>query len=212
VCNLGTPLTAVEPASFGGSLLVVVVSVWTMALIGCWLGVASSLALIAKGVRTVEAGSHRVVAPLTKAVQARARGAPPPTPTLAQRQLPALPPPAHVEHAAARWLAFVLFFVVGIPSIACAFGVAFGAVLTAVEGWSLLDGFLYVLSNTLGLPSPLTQVSPVQRLGVAASVVIGSLAVTCVSTLMGVVGVFGLVRELFGDIALLNGDALHLGV
>mmetsp|Transcript_4218 Transcript_4218/g.10175 ORF Transcript_4218/g.10175 Transcript_4218/m.10175 type:complete len:230 (+) Transcript_4218:448-1137(+) len=60
-----------------------------------------------------------------------------------------------------------------INGVLCA---AFGALLALVEGWSVKDGILYVLSNTLGLGTPLTDKSPSTLYGALLDVILSSTA------------------------------------
>ena len=57
-------------------------------------------------------------------------------------------------------LALVLTALVGVPLVILALSFAFGLVMAAIEGWSVLTGFLYFASNMTGLGNPLTLVSP----------------------------------------------------
>lgn len=70
---------------------------------------------------------------------------------------------------------FIAIFIF-IPLLNAGLCVVFGSILALVEGWSLEDGFLYVFSNTLGLGTPLTEVSPETLKGALLDVVLSSIA------------------------------------
>lgn len=186
---------------------------------GCWLGVAGSLALPLASVKAIERASRAISAPVVNAtlgatqrgrMNARAPSAPAtpvkaPAGPSAQARAPlgvtAVLARARAPLAVrvARRVAFVSFFLLTLPACVLAFCALFGAIVGAAEGWAFRDGFLYVFSNTLGLPNPLTQVSPTSDGGMAFSILVGTLAIISISTLMGSVGLFVLMRELFGD-------------
>jgi hypothetical protein len=117
---------------------------------------------------------------------------------LAPAQL-VLPPPADPRVRVAHSVAFCAFVMLGIPALVATFGAIFGGIIAGAEaGWTFRQGLLYVLSNTLGLPNPLTNVMPVSNEGIAVSIIVGSIALASISTLMGMVGLFALLDDLFG--------------
>ena len=87
---------------------------------------------------------------------------------------------------------FALAFV--IPLCISLLAVVFGSILAGFEGWAVKDGILYVFSNTLGLATSLTPVSPETIAGVVFDVILSSVAMGSVAVFIDYVTVLNPAR------------------
>lgn len=198
VCGLGNPIVSIMPTTPYGDIHTTVVAVWTIALLGTWLGLAGALALPASVVAGHEHVSATVVSRRRGArVGHSARPGVPGSPGAAQPP----PFPAGVPAVPAEVPPVLLYVALSVPLGVLLFAVVFGGILAGVEGWDFEDGLLYVLSNTLGLPNPLTQVMPASHGGRSTSAIVGALAVSCVSSVMGAVSLFAFFTRLQHPVA-----------
>eukprot|EP00614_Pseudopedinella_elastica_P007107 CAMPEP_0172607464 /NCGR_PEP_ID=MMETSP1068-20121228/27648_1 /TAXON_ID=35684 /ORGANISM="Pseudopedinella elastica, Strain CCMP716" /LENGTH=533 /DNA_ID=CAMNT_0013410483 /DNA_START=33 /DNA_END=1634 /DNA_ORIENTATION=+ len=65
-----------------------------------------------------------------------------------------------------------IFGILIVPAACITFGAVFGGILSFVEGWPFIDGFLYILTNVFVLPGPLTEVLPKSLIGTWMAVVV----------------------------------------
>jgi len=63
-----------------------------------------------------------------------------------------------------------------IPILYTTICVIFGSILAAIEGWTISDGILYVITNILGLADPLTDIMPDTNGGKVVDIIISSIA------------------------------------
>jgi len=80
-------------------------------------------------------------------------------------------------------MAYLLF--VCVPTVILFVCFTLGALLAVIEDWGVLVGAEYVLTNVLGLSTPLTKVSPDSSIGKIADVVISLWAMLLATTAMG---------------------------
>ena len=62
-------------------------------------------------------------------------------------------------------MVFVLVFIVGIPAVVLGVSFVFGSILAHIEEWSTKTGFYYVISNIVGLGTPLVSIEPTTSAG-----------------------------------------------
>lgn len=182
VCGLGNPLTPLVPESNLGVFVAVLTAVWTMGFVGTLVGVAGAMKWPQKVVRGLEALGARGARflPRRRVVRPTADA-----PAAEKGEL------AHAIDTAGKVVAGAGFAFVGLPLLVLGACVILSLLMAGAEGWSYIDSFLYVTSNALGLPNPLTNIMPAAGPGVAASILIGVFAVVLVSLSMGVLGLFG---------------------
>ena len=70
------------------------------------------------------------------------------------------------------------------PACCCGLALAIGCPLAAVEGWSVGDGYWYILCNIAGTP-PVTDVSPDSTIGEIVDVFASALALAATATVTG---------------------------
>ena len=87
---------------------------------------------------------------------------------------------------------FGVFVVVLCPAVVLMMGLTFGALLAEVEGWSLLNGFFYVLGNLTGLV--LTYVSPESEGGKVFDVLVAVWSLSVAGCIFGVLGSLNVVN------------------
>ena len=63
-----------------------------------------------------------------------------------------------------------------IPILYTTICVIFGTILALIEGWTISDGILYVITNILGLADPLTDIMPDTKGGKVVDIIISSTA------------------------------------
>jgi len=68
-----------------------------------------------------------------------------------------------------------------IPLCFALVGVVFGSILASLEGWSVIDGILYIYGTILGLGTPLTSVVPDTIGGDIVDIIIASMALGCIA-------------------------------
>lgn len=93
-------------------------------------------------------------------------------------------------------LTFFGFVFVFIPITVMIMGIVFGFILAEVEGWSVKDGFYYIISMLCGLPNPLTDVTPENDEGKIVDIVIALWALSLAGTIIGIVGGMSVINSL----------------
>ena len=93
-------------------------------------------------------------------------------------------------------LTFFGFVFVFIPITVMIMGIVFGFILAEVEGWSIKDGFYYIISMLCGLPNPLTEVTPENDEGKIVDIVIALWALSLAGTIIGIVGGMSVINSL----------------
>ena len=83
-----------------------------------------------------------------------------------------------------------LFFVMVVvtPCLVFITAACMGGIIAAFEGWTFANGFLYVLSNSLGLANPLTQSTPSAQAGIITDAIASTLALSLMAYVFAVVG------------------------
>lgn len=87
-------------------------------------------------------------------------------------------------------IALILFALLILPVVVLPTAGIFGAILAEIEGWTMLDGYLYVISNLTGLGNPLTIASPVSPDGIHFALIVSVWSMTIAGAAIGVVGNF----------------------
>ena len=93
-------------------------------------------------------------------------------------------------------LTFMVFIFVVIPIVIIVVALLFGFILAEVEGWSIKDGFYYIISMLCGLPNPLTEVTPENDEGKIVDIVIALWALSLAGTIIGIVGGMSVINSL----------------
>ena len=93
-------------------------------------------------------------------------------------------------------LTFFGFVFVFIPVVVMLMGAIFGLILAEVEGWTIKDGFYYIISMLCGLPTPLTEVDPDTDEGKLVDVIVALWALALAGTIIGVVGGLSVINRL----------------
>jgi len=83
-------------------------------------------------------------------------------------------------------LAFVVFAFVFVPVLVILIALLFGAALAGVEAWTFGQGFFFVMSVLLGLPNPLTEVTPDNDTGKLLEVIFVIWGLSIAGTVIGV--------------------------
>ena len=78
-----------------------------------------------------------------------------------------------------------------IPVLVCTVTFLLASILVGFEQWALKTGFLYVISNVLGLANPLTGASPSHPVGMVVDCYVSVLALTFVALILSVVAEMG---------------------
>ncbi len=81
-----------------------------------------------------------------------------------------------------------------VPLFVAIIAAVFGSILAAAEGWTMVDGLLYVFSNLLGLGTPLTDVTPQTVGGDVIDIIVSSFALGCVAVFVDYVTVLNPAR------------------
>ena len=81
-----------------------------------------------------------------------------------------------------------------VPLFVAIIAAVFGLILAAAEGWTMVDGLLYVFSNLLGLGTPLTDVTPQTVGGDVIDIIVSSFALGCVAVFVDYVTVLNHAR------------------
>jgi len=72
-----------------------------------------------------------------------------------------------------------------VPLALVTVGIVFGTILALIEGWAWREGFEYVMSNMLGLTSPLTDVVPREGIGEVLDIIISVVAYVLSTIILG---------------------------
>jgi len=137
-------LTDVKPDSVVGALICSLVGMWALGLLGAIIGLSATLEFPAICARATEQAALKI--------QTTFR--------------------AGEFSAPGKFTTLLLFGFIVVPVLGCAFGLVFGAIIALAEGWSIEEGFLYVCTNVLILPGPLTEVLPETFIGMWISLVV----------------------------------------
>ena len=91
--------------------------------------------------------------------------------------------------------AFGVFAFCVVPLIVVPLSFVFGAMLAAVEGWALMDGFYSVISNVLSMPNPLVTNTPSDEVGKVLDIVVSLWSIGVTGTVIAMVGSMSLVNR-----------------
>jgi hypothetical protein len=106
-----------------------------------------------------------------------------------------------------KGMVMLLFIFVIMPVIMLILAALFGAIIAPLEGWSVWEGFLYMVSNLAGLSEPLTDVEPPLDPGAIA------LDVIVTTWTLGMTGVFiGTIANLTFTAVIIDYVELRAGV
>lgn len=95
-----------------------------------------------------------------------------------------------------RWTStFLLYVICIVPFLLILISGFLGVILAAVEGWSAIEGFEYVVSNAAALSTPLTDVGPESIGGDLLDLYISAIALLLVTTTMGIASSLSIVGE-----------------
>jgi len=155
-------LTDARPDSVIGALLCGLVGMWALALLGTAIGLMATLEFPEICARGVELLSLRVLKLFH----------------------------ANEFETGGILLNMFLFAFFLVPILGASFGLIFGGMLSLVEGWTLEDGFLYIVTNVLILPGPLTEVLPDTYAGIWFSLVISIWGLLVIVSVFVVVTLF----------------------
>ena len=187
LCGLPTPLTEVDPDTDEGKIVDIVVALWALALAGTIIGVVGGLSVINRLVDAAESFGQRFKRAARKAV------------TGSDEEAPASADQTEEEKKVSTTLnvlTFMVFIFVVIPIVIIVVALLFGFILAEVEGWSIKDGFYYIISMLCGLPNPLTDVTPENDEGKIVDIVIALWALSLAGTIIGIVGGMSVINSL----------------
>ena len=187
LCGLPTPLTEADPDTDEGKLVDVVVALWALALAGTIIGVVGGLSVINRLIDAAESFGQRFKRAARKAV------------TGSDEEAPASAGEDGEEKPVSltlNVLTFLTFIFIIIPIVIILVAVLFGFILAEVEGWTIKDGFYYIISMLCGLPNPLTDVTPDTDEGKIVDIIIALWALSLAGTIIGIVGGMSVINTL----------------
>ena len=92
------------------------------------------------------------------------------------------------DYAQAHPVVHTFFIIcIFIPFVVCSMAFTFGCVLAAMENWSVVDGFYYVMGNLAGLATPLTEVMPEDDFGKAVDILIAVWSLSVAGACIGII-------------------------
>jgi len=95
-----------------------------------------------------------------------------------------------------RAFTFITGAFIGAPLLVTGVGYGFGSILAIAEDWTAHDGFLYVISNLLGLGNPLSNLSPSSDFGIWIDILVAVWSLSVASAFIGIVGNMQFIRNL----------------
>jgi len=87
-------------------------------------------------------------------------------------------------------LALVVFLTLVTPVVVLPCAGLLGALLAEIEGWSIADGYLYVISNLTGLGNPLTDATPDTDAGIYFALLVSIWSLTIAGAAISILGNF----------------------
>eukprot|EP00658_Telonema_sp_P-2_P053704 TRINITY_DN4231_c0_g1_i1.p1 TRINITY_DN4231_c0_g1~~TRINITY_DN4231_c0_g1_i1.p1 ORF type:complete len:211 (-),score=54.74 TRINITY_DN4231_c0_g1_i1:106-738(-) len=89
----------------------------------------------------------------------------------------------------------VIFTFVIVPVAVLIIAFCFGALLALLEGWTVRQGFYYVVGNLTGMATPLTTVTPTSTYGKMVDVIVAVYSLALAGLIIGLMTNFALVNE-----------------